>query len=151
VSSALKTRIQDDVKTAMRAKDKPRLATLRLVTAALKQIEVDQRIELDDQGTLDVLVKLAKQRRDSIEQYEAANRDDLVAQEQAELELIETYMPSPLSASELGELLAEAITETGAAGMKDMGKVMAWLKPKVQGRADMSALSGAVKSRLAAG
>ena len=99
--SELKARIQEDVKAAMRAKDKPRLATLRLVTAAMKQVEVDQRIELDDQATLDILVKLVKQRRDSIEQYEAANRDDLVAQERAELELIETYMPTALDESEL--------------------------------------------------
>ena len=147
--SELKARIQEDVKAAMRAKDKPRLATLRLVTAAMKQVEVDQRIELDDQATLDILVKLVKQRRDSIEQYEAANRDDLVAQERAELELIETYMPTALDESELGALLVLAVAETGAASMKDMGKVMAWLKPKVQGRADMGALSGKVKAKLA--
>ena len=147
--SELKARIQEDVKAAMRAKDKPRLATLRLVTAAMKQVEVDQRIELDDQATLDILVKLVKQRRDSIEQYEAANRDDLVAQERAELELIETYMPTALDESELGTLLDQAVAETGAASMKDMGKVMAWLKPKVQGRADMGALSGKVKAKLA--
>ncbi|MAP11475.1 MAG: glutamyl-tRNA amidotransferase [Gammaproteobacteria bacterium] len=147
--SELKARIQEDVKAAMRAKDKPRLATLRLVTAAMKQVEVDQRIELDDQATLDILVKLVKQRRDSIEQYEAANRDDLVAQERAELELIETYMPTALDESELGALLDQAVAETGAASMKDMGKVMAWLKPKVQGRADMGALSGKVKAKLA--
>ena len=144
--SELKARIQEDVKAAMRAKDKPRLATLRLVTAAMKQVEVDQRIELDDQATLDILVKLVKQRRDSIEQYEAANRDDLVAQERAELELIETYMPTALDESELGALLDQAVAETGAASMKDMGKVMAWLKPKVQGRAAMGALSGKVKA-----
>ncbi len=147
--SELKARIQEDVKAAMRAKDKPRLATLRLVTAAMKQVEVDQRIELDDQATLDILVKLVKQRRDSIEQYEAANRDDLVAQERAELELIETYMPTALDESELGALLDQAVAETDAASMKDMGKVMAWLKPKVQGRADMGALSGKVKAKLA--
>ncbi len=149
MASELKSRIQDDVKTAMRAKDKARLGTLRMVTAALKQREVDERIELDDQATLEILTRLVKQRKDSIEQYTAANRDDLVAQEQMELELIETYLPQALSEQELAALLDEAIAATEASSMKDMGKVMAWLKPKVQGRADMGKLSGAVKARLA--
>ena len=149
MASELKTRIQEDVKTAMRAKDKVRLGTLRMVTAALKQREVDERIELDDQATLEVLTRLVKQRKDSIEQYQSAGRDDLADKEQSELALIETYLPQALSDSELGALLDEALRETGAASMKDMGKVMAWLKPKVQGRADMGALSGAVKGRLA--
>lgn len=133
----------------MRAKDKARLGTLRMVTAAIKQREVDERIELDDQATLEVLTRLVKQRKDSFEQYSAAGRDDLAAQEQSELTLIDAYMPKALSADDLDALLDEAMGETGAASMKDMGKVMAWLKPKVQGRADMGALSGAVKSRLA--
>ena len=150
MASELKSRILEDVKTAMRAKDKARLGTLRMVTAAIKQREVDERIELDDQNTLEVLTRLVKQRKDSIEQYESAGRDDLAAQEQSELTLIEAYMPQALSSDELGALLEEAMRETGATSMKDMGKVMAWLKPKVQGRADMGALSGAVKGRLAA-
>ena len=134
----------------MRAKDKVRLGTLRMVTAAIKQREVDERIELDDQNTLEVLTRLVKQRKDSIEQYEAAGRDDLVARERSELTLIEAYMPQALSSDELAALLDEAMRETSAGTMKDMGKVMTWLKPKVQGRADMGALSGAVKARLAA-
>jgi len=150
VASALKSRIQEDVKTAMRAKDKVRLGTLRMVTAAIKQREVDERIELDDQNTLEVLTRLVKQRKDSIEQYEAAGRDDLAARERSELTLIEAYMPQALSSDELAALLDEAMRETSAGTMKDMGKVMTWLKPKVQGRADMGALSGAVKARLAA-
>ena len=150
MASELKSRILEDVKTAMRAKDKARLGTLRMVTAAIKQREVDERIELDDQNTLEVLTRLVKQRKDSIEQYESAGRDDLAAQEQSELTLIEAYMPQDLTSDELGALLEEAMRETGATSMKDMGKVMAWLKPKVQGRADMGALSGAVKGRLAA-
>lgn len=150
MASALKSRIQEDVKTAMRAKDKVRLGTLRMVTAAIKQREVDERIELDDQNTLEILTRLVKQRKDSIEQYEAAGRDDLAARERSELTLIEAYMPQALSSDELAALLDEAMRETSAGTMKDMGKVMTWLKPKVQGRADMGALSGAVKARLAA-
>ena len=149
MASKLKIRIQDDVKTAMRARDKARLGTLRMVTAAIKQLEVDERIELDDQAVVEVLTRLVKQRKDSIEQYGAAGRDDLAAQERSELTLIETYLPQALSADYLEALLGEAMSETGATSMKDMGKVMAWLKPKVQGRADMGALSGAVKGRLA--
>ena len=133
----------------MRARDKARLGTLRMVTAAIKQLEVDERIELDDQAVVEVLTRLVKQRKDSIEQYGAAGRDDLAAQERSELTLIETYLPQALSADYLEALLGEAMSETGATSMKDMGKVMAWLKPKVQGRADMGALSGAVKGRLA--
>ncbi|MEM7406614.1 MAG: GatB/YqeY domain-containing protein [Pseudomonadota bacterium] len=148
MTDTLKSRIQEDVKTAMRAKDKPRLAVLRMVTAALKQREVDERIELDDEATLQVLVKLVKQRKDSIEQYSAANRADLADQERAELELIEGYMPQALGADELNTIVGDAISETGAASIKDMGKVMAWLRPKVQGRADMGALSATVKTRL---
>ena len=133
----------------MRARDKARLGTLRMVTAAIKQREVDERIELDDQAVVEVLTRLVKQRKDSIEQYGAAGRDDLAAQERFELMLIEAYLPQTLSADYLEALLDKAMSETGATSMKDMGKVMAWLKPKVQGRADMGALSGAVKGRLA--
>ena len=144
----LKQQITDAVKTAMREKDKERLRDLRLIPAAMKQKEVDERIELDDQGTLEVLTRLVKQRKDSIEQYQSAGREDLVAQERSELELIETYLPARLGDDELAQLLDDAVAATGAAGMKDMGKVMGWLKPKVQGRADMGALSAAVKNRL---
>jgi len=148
VSSEIKARILDDVKTAMRAKDKPRLGILRLVTAALKQREVDERIELDDAGTIEILVKLVKQRKDSIEQYTAAKREDLAEQERMELALIETYLPTAFGDDELNAMLDEAFAATGADTMKDMGKVMGWMKPKIQGRADMGALSAKIKARL---
>ena len=150
MSSELKSRIQDDVKTAMRAKDKPRLATLRLVTAALKQREVDERIELDDAAIIEILVKSVKQRKDSIQQYEAANREDLAAQERSELALIETYLPTAFSDEELDAMLEEAVAATSANSIKDMGKLMGWLRPHIQGRADMGALSANVKARLTA-
>lgn len=148
MSSEIKARILDDVKTAMRAKDKPRLGILRLVTAALKQREVDERIELDDAGTIEILVKLVKQRKDSIEQYTAAKREDLAEQERMELALIETYLPTAFGDDELNAMLDEAFAATGADTMKDMGKVMGWMKPKIQGRADMGALSAKIKARL---
>jgi uncharacterized protein len=148
VSSEIKARILDDVKTAMRAKDKPRLGILRLVTAALKQREVDERIVLDDAGTIEILVKLVKQRKDSIEQYTAAKREDLAEQERMELALIETYLPTAFGDDELNAMLDEAFAATGADTMKDMGKVMGWMKPKIQGRADMGALSAKIKARL---
>ena len=147
--SELKQRINDDVKSAMRSKEKDLLAVLRLITAAVKQIEVDQRIELDDAQMLAVLDKLAKQHRDSIEQYEKAEREDLAAKERYELGVVQSYMPAALSEQELQELIDAAIAETGAEGMKDMGKVMGILKAKAQGRADMGKLSGQVKARLA--
>jgi len=147
---SLKARIQDDVKNAMRAHQRERLAVLRLVTAAIKQKEVDERIELDDAQVLAVLDKMVKQRRDSLEQYRAAGRDDLADQEAFELDLIQTYMPEPLGEEQLGELIREAIAETGAGSIKDMGAVMNALRPRVQGRADMKAVSQAVKTQLMA-
>ncbi len=144
----LKTQIQDDVKDAMRARDKERIGALRLLSAAIKQIEVDTREELDDAGVLAVLDKMTKQRRESLEQYEKAGREDLAAKERFELEVIANYLPEPLSSDEIAALVDEAIASTGAAGMQDMGKVMGQLKPQVQGRADMKALSGLVRERL---
>ncbi len=146
---SLKQQILDDVKQAMRAKDKPRLNALRLITAAIKQIEVDRRIEsLDDSQVTEVLTKMVKQRRDSLDQYRQAGRDDLAGQEQYELDLIQTYLPQPLSEKEVSRLIEDAIAETGASAMKDMGKVMGLLKPKLTGRADMGAVSKLIKSRL---
>jgi uncharacterized protein YqeY len=144
----LKSQIQDDVKDAMRARDKERLGALRLLSAAIKQIEVDTRDDLDDAGVLAVLDKMSKQRRESLEQYEKAGREDLAAKERFELEVIANYLPEPLSDAEIAALIDEAITGTGAAGVQDMGKVMGQLKPQVQGRADMKALSGLVRERL---
>ena len=146
--SETRQRILDDIKSAMKAGDKPRLATLRLISAALKQKEVDERVELDEAMTIAILDKLLKQRRESISQYSAAGRDDLVAQEQAEAVLIQSYLPEALSDEEIAALVDEALQETGAAGVKDMGKVMAWVKPRLQGRADMSAVSQSIKNRL---
>ena len=147
--TSLKQRINEDVKTAMRSKEKERLGTLRLIMAAIKQKEVDERIELDDTQTLAVLDKMAKQHRESIEQYQRAGRDDLVAKENTELAVILDYLPQPLSDSEITDLIQSAISETGAAGIKDMGSVMAVLKPKLQGRADMGKVSAQVKAKLA--
>jgi uncharacterized protein YqeY len=144
----LKTQIQDDVKDAMRARDRERLGALRLLSAAIKQIEVDTREELDDAGVLAVLDKMSKQRRESLEQYEKAGREDLATKERFELEVLANYLPEPLSGDEIKALVDEAIASTGAAGMQDMGKVMGQLKPQVQGRADMKALSGLVRERL---
>jgi len=148
MTSAIKQRIQDDMKTAMRAKEKERLATIRLILAAIKQKEVDERIELDDTQMLAILDKMAKQRRDSIEQFEKAERQDLADQEKAELVIIQAYLPQALTEAELIEIIDAAIQESGAASAKDMGKVMGLVKPKVQGRADMKAVSGLVKQRL---
>jgi len=146
--SDLKHRINEDVKAAMRGKEKQRLAALRLITAAIKQKEVDERIELDDAQTTGVLNKMANQRRESIAQYEKAQRADLVAKERFELELITGYLPQPLAAAEIQSLIDGAIAATGAASMKDMGKVMGQLKAKMQGRADLGKVSGMVKARL---
>ena len=146
--SDLKRRINEDVKAAMRGKEKQRLAALRLITAAIKQKEVDERIELDDAQTTGVLDKMAKQRRESIEQYEKAQRADLVAGERFELELITGYLPQPLAVAEIQSLIDGAIAATGAASMKDMGKVMGQLKAQMQGRADLGKVSGMVKARL---
>ncbi len=150
MSGSLKQRIQDDIKTAMRNKDKPRLGALRLVSSALKQREVDERIELNDSQVIEILDKMIKQRRDSIGQFEAAGRDDLVAQESFEVTVLQDYMPQPLSEAELAALIEQAVTESGASSAKDMGQVMALLKPQIQGRADMKAVSGDVKKRLSA-
>ena len=146
--SDLKTQINDAVKTAMREKDKARLSVLRLITAAIKQREVDERIELDDEQVLAVLDKMLKQRRDSIKQYEAAARQDLLDQELFEVDIIQAFMPEQLGDDEIKALIDEAVAATGAASMKDMGKVMGMLKPKLQGRADMGAVSSLIKSRL---
>ena len=151
MASPLKQRIQSDVTDAMRAKDKARLGTLRLVTAAIKQIEVDTRDELDDAGVLAVLEKMLKQRRDSLQQYTDAGRSDLADQESFEIGIIEAYMPEALSAEELAALIDAAIAEAGAESMRDMGKVMGLLKSQVQGRADLGAVSGSVKQKLAGG
>jgi len=146
--SELKTRINDDVKAAMRAKEKNRLGVLRLIAAAIKQKEVDERIALDDAGVLGVLEKMLKQRKDSIEQYSKAGREDLISQEQYELALIQDYLPEQMTEAELEAIITEAITATGAAEMKDMGKVMAEVKPRVAGKADMGLVSRLVKARL---
>jgi uncharacterized protein YqeY len=145
----LKQRILDEVKLAMKAGDKPRLATLRLISAAIKQREVDERIELDDSQMLLVLEKMVKQRRESIAQYEKAERADLVAQEQFELGILQEYLPEPLRDDEIVKLIDQAIAATGASSIKDMGKVVGQLKPQMQGRADMAQVSGLVKQKLA--
>ena len=146
----IKARITEDMKAAMRAKDKPRLATIRLIQAAIKQREVDERISLDDSQVLAVLDKMVKQRRESIKQYEAAARQDLIDQEAFELELIQEYLPAQLGEAEIDALIEEAVATTGAAEMKDMGKLMGALKPKLQGRADMGMVSAKVKAKLSA-
>jgi len=148
--STLKGQIQEDVKSAMRAREQKRLTALRLITAAIKQVEVDQRIEMDDTAILAVLDKMVKQRRDSLEQYQAAGRDDLAAQEQFELDLISSYLPEALSEDELSALIKQAVADTGASSMRDMGAVMNKLREQVQGRADMKAVSSAVKAQLGA-
>lgn len=144
----LKQRISDDVKTAMRNRERERLATLRLIQAAIKQKEVDERIELDDAQTLAVLDKMARQHQDSIAQYEKAGRHDLVEKEQAELAIVKEYLPAQLSKDEIREQIQKAIEETRAESMQDMGKVMGILKPKLQGRADMGRVSSLVKEQL---
>ncbi|WP_043873195.1 GatB/YqeY domain-containing protein [Legionella massiliensis] len=144
----IKDRISNDLKDAMRARDKMKLDTLRLVTAAVKQVEVDERIEVDEERMLVILDKLSKQRKESIAQFQAAGRDDLVAQEQFELDIISQYLPEPLSEAEIETLISKAIAEVGAEKMSDMGKVMALLKPQLQGRADMSKVSSLIKAKL---
>ena len=144
----LKSRLQDDMKTAMKAGDKPRLGVIRLMLAAIKQREVDERIELDDAQTLAVLDKMVKQRRDSISQYESAGREDLAEVERFEVGIIQDYLPAALSETEIAALVEEAVAASGAAAMSDMGKVMNVLRPQIQGRADMGAVSALVKQRL---
>ena len=145
---SLKDQITADMKSAMRAGEKEKLATIRLIQAAIKQREVDERIELDDTQVLSVLEKMLKQRRDSVSQFGAAGRQDLVDKEEAEIGVIEVYMPQPLSEAELATILAACVSEAGATSARDMGKVMALLKPRVAGRADMQALAGQVKAAL---
>jgi uncharacterized protein YqeY len=144
----LKERITEDMKAAMRARDSARLSAIRLLLAAMKQKEVDERIELDDAAVTAIIEKLLKQRKDSASQYEAANRMDLANQEKFEIGVLMAYMPQPFSAEEVAVLVKQAVAETGAAGAKDMGKVMAWLKPRLTGRADMTGVSGLVKAAL---
>jgi len=146
----LKERITEDMKTAMRAGEKDRLATIRLVLAAVKQIEVDERIVLDEARMLTVLEKMVKQRKESIAQFESGGRADLVAKEAAELAVIQTYLPAQLSDAELDALIAEAIASTGAASVKDMGKVMGVVKAKAAGRADMGVVGARIKQKLGA-
>jgi uncharacterized protein YqeY len=145
---ALKERITEDMKSAMRSGEKERLATIRLILAAIKQREVDERVVLDDTQVLAVLDKMVKQRREAISQFESGGRADLAAKEAAELAVIQSYLPAQLSEAELDAIIAEAIASTGATSVKDMGKVMGAIKGKVQGRADMGAVSARIKQRL---
>jgi uncharacterized protein len=147
---SLKDQITDDMKTAMRARETERLGTIRLLLAAIKQREVDEHITLDDAAVTAVIDKMIKQRKDSINQFQSAGRDDLVAKEQAELGVLSAYMPEQLTAGAIAAEIAAAVAATGAAGPQDMGKVMAVLKPKLAGRADMTAVSAQVKTALSA-
>lgn len=147
-ASPLKVTIQDNVKDAMRAKDKERLNVLRQITASIKQVEVDNRADLSDDDIIVILTKMTKQRREALDQYENAGRDDLASIEKAELVIIEEFLPEALSEAEIAEAVLAAITEAGASSIKDMGAVMNVLRPKIQGRADMSAVSGQVKAAL---
>jgi uncharacterized protein YqeY len=146
--AALKDRVTEEMKNAMRAGEKERLATIRLILSAIKQREVDERIQLDDSQVLAVVEKMVKQRKESIAQFEAGGRADLVAKEQAEMAVLQTYLPAQMSEAEIDVLIAEAVASTGAASIKDMGKVMAAVKAKAQGRADMGAVSARIKQKL---
>jgi uncharacterized protein len=145
---SLKERITDDMKAAMRSGEKERLGVIRMVTAAIKQREVDERITLDDAQVLSVLEKMIKQRKESVVQFQAGNRPDLVDKEAAEITLLQGYMPSQLGDAELDALIGDAIASTGAASIKDMGKVMGIIKGKAQGRADMAAVGAKIKAKL---
>ncbi len=145
---SLKARITDDMKTAMKAKDAPRLATIRLLLAAIKQKEIDERRELDDDATVAVIEKLTKQRKDSVSQYEAAGRQDLADAEQFEIAVLAAYLPEKMSPAEIAAAIAEAIAETGAKGPADMGRLMTALKPRLAGKADMGKVSKQVKAAL---
>jgi uncharacterized protein YqeY len=145
---SLKTQIAEDMKSAMRAKDAPRLAAIRLLMAGVKQREVDERIELDDVAITAVVEKQIKQRRDAITQYEAGGRPELADAERFEIEVLQAYLPEPLSADAVAAIVRQAIADTGAAGAKDMGKVMAAVKPQIAGRADMGAVSAQIKGAL---
>jgi uncharacterized protein YqeY len=146
---SLKQRLTDDMKTAMKAGEKDRLAAIRLINAAIKQKEVDERVEMDDARVLAVLEKMVKQRKDSIEQYDKAGRDDLAAIERAELAIIGQYLPEKMGETEIKAAIEAAIAETGAAGPADMGKLMGVLKPRLAGQADMGEVSKLIKQRLA--
>ena len=146
---SLKAQISEDMKTAMRAKDSARLGTIRLLQAAIKQREVDERIELDDGNVIAVIEKMLKQRRDSIAAYESANRHDLADIEKFEVGVLQTYLPQQLTEDEVKAILEQVVVDTAAAGIKDMSKVMAAIKPLVVGRADMGKISGLIKVRLA--
>lgn len=146
--SELKSQLTSAMKDAMRAKDKLRLGTIRMAQAAVKQKEIDDRVELTDADVLSILTKLVKQRDDAAAQYRDADRLDLAETEEAEAEILKTFLPSPLTDDELTALIDQAVTETGASSMAQMGAVMGWLKPKVTGRADMGRLSGQIKARL---
>ena len=145
---SLKARITEDMKNAMRSGDKDRLGLIRMLQAGIKQREVDERIQLDDAQVLSVIDKMIKQRKDSVEQFRAGGREDLVARESAEIAWLNEYLPAQLSDAEIDALIKDAIAATGAASMKDMGKVMGILKPKAQGRTDMGALSARIKAAL---
>ena len=145
---SLKASLNEDMKSALRARESARLSALRLLLAALKQKEIDERIELDDAGVTVIIDKLIKQRKDAAEQFQAAQRQDLADKERFEVEVLSAYMPQPFSADEVAALIKTALTETGAASAKDMGKVMNWLRPKLAGRADMTVVSAQVKSAL---
>ena len=147
---SLQARILADMKEAMRAKDQTRLEAVRLLRAAIQRREVDEQIELNDEAVLAIVQKMIKQGRDAIEQFERGNRSDLVDSETQALKVLEVYLPKQLDESEIQQLLEQAMSETGAASQRDMGKVMGWLKPRIQGRADMGSVSSAVKKRLSA-
>ena len=148
MTTSLKQQIQEDRKTALRAHDKQRLGVVRLILAAVKQVEVDERVSVDDTRIVQILNKMLKQRRDSIAQFEQAKRDDLTEQERLEVKVIQTYLPEPLSEDDVDRIVSEAITKVGATSVKEMGRVMAELKDKLQGRADMSQISAKIKAHL---
>lgn len=147
---SLKARINEDMKSAMKAREAERLAAIRLLLAALKQKEVDERVELDDAGVIAVIDKMLKQRRDSVAQYEAVKRQDLADKEKAEMDVLQAYMPQPLSEDEIRAVIAAAIAQLSAAGMQDMGKVMGAVRPQLSGRADMGQVSALIKAALTA-
>ena len=150
MSSALKTNLQDAMKAAMKAGEKERLGVIRLINSALKQVEVDERIELDDTRIIGIMDKMVKQRRESIAQFDKAGRDDLSSVEKAEIEVIQTFLPQALSEEEIEAIINEAISKTGAESIKDMGKVMGIVRPQVVGRGDVGAISGKIKTLLSA-
>lgn len=148
MTRTLKQQIQEDMKNALRAQDKSRLSVIRLILAAIKQVEVDKRIEADDTCITQILDKMIKQRRDSMAQFEKAKRKDLADQERLEVKIIQAYLPEPLSEADIDRILSEVITQVGATSVKDMGEVMAELKARLQGRADMAQVSAKIKARL---